>query len=67
MQIKRGPGRGLSQAPAAPGWAGKRPKMDNFRSYPPENKTNKSFDLESLCAQVWVQTGHGPSERVLCA
>ena len=38
MQIERGPGRGLSQAPPGPGWAGKRPKINDFRSYPPPQK-----------------------------
>ncbi len=34
VQIERGPGRGLSQAPLRPGWAENRPKIDAVRSYP---------------------------------
>ncbi len=42
MQIEQGPGRGLSQAPPGPGWAGKRTKIDDFRSPPrPPEKTLK--------------------------
>ena len=34
----------LSQTPPGPGWAGKRPKIDDFRSYPPpENKTKTTL------------------------
>ncbi len=44
MQIERGPGRGFSQAPLGPGWAGKRPKIDDFRSYPHPEKPKKHDD-----------------------
>ena len=53
MQIDRGPGRGLSQAPPGPGWAGKRPKIDDFRSYPPPRKNLKTI-LTAL-----ETSGHG--------
>jgi hypothetical protein len=44
-QLERGPGRGLSQAPPGPGWAGKRPKIDDVRSYtPPATKQKNPFD-----------------------
>ncbi len=32
VQIERGRGRDLSQAPPEPGWAGKRPKIGDFRA-----------------------------------
>ncbi len=41
VQNERGPGRGLSQAPPGPGWAGKRPQIGDFRSPPGKSlKTN---------------------------
>jgi hypothetical protein len=50
MQIERGPGRDLLQAPTGPGWAGKRLQIDDFRSYfppslPPEQKLNVLKDV----------------------
>ncbi len=37
VHIERGPGRGLSQAPPGPGWAGKRPEIDDLRSHKLKN------------------------------
>ncbi len=44
-QIEIGLRRSLSQAPPGPGWAGKRPKIDDIRFYaPPPEETKKTCD-----------------------
>ncbi len=44
MQVERGLGQSLPQDPPGPGWAGKWPKIDDFRSYPPpKNKKLKTL------------------------
>ncbi len=57
MQIERGPGRGISQAPPGLGWAGKRPKICDFVSYlPPKQKQKQVVTaLEIIfCCHVTV-------------
>ncbi len=39
VQIERGPGKGHSQAPPEPGWAGKRTKIDDSGPMSPRTKT----------------------------
>ncbi len=56
MQIERGPGRGLSQAPR--GRAGKRPKIDDFRSYPPQKLKNQ-FDSIGVSFAVFGMSSRG--------
>ncbi len=62
MQIERGPGRGLSHAHPGPGWAGKRPPNDGFRTYPPPpRKTKTSSDCVGVArflAQPCACTQH---------
>ncbi len=50
VQIERGPGRGLPQAPPEPGGAGKRPQIDDFQSYPSRNKSKNHFDCFGVAA-----------------
>ncbi len=59
MQIERGPGRGLSQASPGPGWAGKLPKINDFRSYPPPEKILKTIltALELTCPALATEHG----------
>ncbi len=57
MQIEWGPGRGLSQVLPGPGGAGKRPQIDDIRSYTPPQENLKTIlaAVELLCdfAQRW--------------
>jgi hypothetical protein len=69
---RAGTGRGLSQAPPGPGWAGKRPKIDEFRSYPPppppEQKpktrsTALEFTRGSCIHRTRVYLGPSPKKK----
>ncbi len=59
VQIKGGPGWDHRQAPPGPGWAGKRPKIDDLRPYNPPKKLKTSFD----CTGVSKSRGATAAER----
>ncbi len=53
MQIEGVPGRGLSKPPPGPGWAGKRPKIDDFRSHDP----NKNLKIILIALASFLGVG----------